>query len=102
MRKSKNLSCQIKTGTRIKINRKCKECEKIKVKLQYKQAINISFELQEIFRQVFMISTNTVQQTELNNLTGQLIDRVKKVIHIFCRDLEDDMSDLKKIGRAHV
>ena len=97
MRKSKNLSCQIKTGTRIKINRKCKECEKIKVKLQYKQAINISFELQEIFRQVFTMSTNTVQQTELNNLTGQLIDRVKKVIHIFCRDLEDDMSDLKML-----
>ncbi|MCI8494285.1 MAG: adenylyltransferase/cytidyltransferase family protein [Lachnospiraceae bacterium] len=67
------------------------------MKLQYKQAINISFELQEIFRQVFAISTNTVQQTELNNLTGQLIDRVKKVIHIFCRDLEDDMSDLKML-----
>ena len=63
------------------------------MKSQYKQAIDISAQIQDIFNQVFAI-LNTNHEVEIEELTEQLKGSIKKVINIFCRQLGDNDSKL--------
>lgn len=62
--------------------------------LYYKQAIDISVEIQEIFEQMFAISGET-QEEELQQLAVQLRESVKRVISVFCQKLGDNLPELK-------
>ena len=57
---------------------------KLRMVLYYKQAIDISVEIQEIFEQMFAISGET-QEEELQQLAVQLRESVKRVISVFCQ-----------------
>lgn len=66
------------------------------MKSQFKQAIDISAQIQDIFNQVFAI-LNTNHEVEIEELTEQLKGSIKKVINIFCRQLGDNDSELKTL-----
>lgn len=66
------------------------------MELYYKQAVDISVEIQEIFERMFVISSES-QEEELKELTGQLKNSVKKVISVFCDKLGDNLPELKML-----
>lgn len=66
------------------------------MELYYKQAVDISVEIQEIFERMFAISGES-QEGELQDLTEQLKESVKRVISVFCRKLGDNLPELKAL-----
>lgn len=66
------------------------------MKLRYKQAVEISIDLQAIFNQVFALSAESCD-AELEELTEQLKNSVKNAIYEFCSRLGDKYSELKML-----